>query len=256
MLAIAAITVLDILGVDVTTGLAALGIGGLALALGAQKTIENLVGSVTVVADKPVRVGDFCQFGDISGTVEDIGIRSTQIRTLDRTIVTVPNGAFASMQIENYSVRDEFRLFTVLTMRYESTPDQIRFLLVEIRKILYAHSAINNVPARVRFTGFGAHSLDITVFAYVRAGSYEEFLEIQEDIFFRIMDVVKESGTDFAFPSQTLYMGQDTQPLEKDANRIGKIIKGLAEKDELGLPHFSKSEIEELDGTITMPERS
>ena len=162
--AVAGITILNILGVDVTTGLAALGIGGLALALGAQKTIENLVGSISVVADRPVRVGDFCKFGDITGTVEDIGIRSTQIRTLDRTVVTVPNGAFASMLIENYSMRDEFKFQTVLTMRYETTVDQIKYLLVEIRTLLYAHERVNNDPARVRFIGLGSHSIDIEIF--------------------------------------------------------------------------------------------
>src|SRR5690606_12286766 len=108
IVALAAIAALDTIGFDVTAGLAALGIGGIAIALGAQKTIENFIGSLTLIADQPIRVGDYCKFGDTSDTVEDIGMRSTRIRTLDRTVVTVPNGEFASLQIENYTARDRY----------------------------------------------------------------------------------------------------------------------------------------------------
>ncbi|MFD1961293.1 mechanosensitive ion channel family protein [Novosphingobium panipatense] len=108
LLAFSAIGILDTFGIDVTTGIAALGIGGIALALGAQKTVENLVGSVTVIADRPAQVGDFVRVGDVVGTVEDVGIRSTRIRTNDRTIVTIPNGDFSARQIENFSSRDRF----------------------------------------------------------------------------------------------------------------------------------------------------
>lgn len=224
VLGIALIAVLDILGFDVSTGLAALGIGGIALALGAQKTIENLVGSITVVVDRPVSVGDFCQFGEVMGTVEDIGIRSTQVRTLDRTIVTVPNGAFASMQIENYSRRDEFRLYTVLTMRYETTPAQVRFLLAELRKLLNDTPEVTEDPARVRFIGLGSHSLDIEIFGYVQADDYAHFLTIQEEMLLSIMDIVKQSGTDFAFPSQTLYFGKDHPPEAEKAEEIAALV--------------------------------
>lgn len=227
ILGIVGITILDIVGFDVSTGLAALGIGGIALALGAQRTIENLVGSITVVADRPVSVGDFCQFGEVMGTVEDIGIRSTQVRTLDRTIVTVPNGAFASMQIENYTRRDEFRFYTVLTMRYETTPAQIRFLLARIKAMLDQHDLVNPDPARVRFVGLGSHSIDIELFCYVRATDWNHFLELREDMLLQIMDIVKESGTDFAFPSQTLYFGKDHPPMPEDAQRIDNVVQKM-----------------------------
>jgi len=238
VLAIAGITILDIFGVDVTTGLAALGIGGLALALGAQKTIENLVGSITVVADKPVRVGDFCKFGDVMGTVEDIGIRSTQVRTLDRTIVTVPNGAFASMQIENYAVRDQFKLQTTLGMRYETTQDQIRYLLMEIRKLLDGHDSVLPNSLRVRFIGLNSSSIDIEVFCYIKAKDYNGFLEVQESVLLSIMGIVQTSGTQFAFPSQTVYFGKDGPPLPSDAEKIGKIVNQLDNAGELPLPKF------------------
>jgi len=223
------IAVLDIFGFDVSTGLAALGIGGIALALGSQRTIENLVGSITVVADRPVSVGDFCKFGDVMGTVEDIGIRSSQVRTLDRTIVTIPNGVFASMEIENYSRRDEFRLYTVLTMRYETTPAQVRYLLVELRKLLADTESVTEAPARVRFVGLGSHSIDIEIFAYAAVADYSEFLEVQEEFLLEIMEIVSRSGTDFAFPSQTLYFGKDHPPSHERANEIEAIVGAMAD---------------------------
>lgn len=250
VICIAGISILNVLGFDITTGLAALGIGGIALALGAQKTIENLVGSITVVADKPVRVGDFCKFGEVMGTVEDIGIRSTRLRTLDRTVVTIPNGSFASAHIENYTLRDEFKLETRLNLRYETTPDQIRYLLVEIRKILYAHENINNIPARVRLESLNAHSIDIWVYGYVRATSYDNFLEIQEDVLLRIMDVVKASGTDFAFPSQTIYLSKDQKPLPDAAKAIAEDVAHRRAAGDMPLPRFSAAQIEEVQDTI------
>ncbi|MEE9374761.1 MAG: mechanosensitive ion channel family protein, partial [Rhizobiaceae bacterium] len=252
---IAAIAILDNMGIDVSTGLAALGIGGLALALGAQKTIENLVGSISVVADRPVRVGDFCKFGEVTGTVEDIGIRSTQVRTLDRTIVTIPNGAFSSMQIENYTVRDNFKFQTVLTMRYETTPDQIRYLLLEVRTLLYSHARVLEKPARVRFVGLGSHSLDIEIFCYVKSKNYDSYLEVREDILLRIMDIVKDSGTDFAFPSQMLYLAKDDVLSEAKAKTISKKIRKLAADGELSIPRFPSEKIKNLSGKIEFPEK-
>ncbi len=142
--------VLDTLGVDVTTGIAALGIGGLALALGAQKTIENLVGSVTVIADQPVRVGDFCKVGDVLGTVEDIGMRSTRIRTNERTVVTIPNGVFSSQQIENYSRRDRYLFAPTIGLTYDTDAALMRRVLDGIRQVLEEDDNVADEP-RVRF---------------------------------------------------------------------------------------------------------
>ncbi len=123
-------------GVNVTAGLAALGVGGLAIALGAQKLFENLIGSLTLVADRPVRIGDFGKFGDTLGTVEEIGIRSTRIRTLDRTVLTVPNGQLSALPIENYSQRDRYWFHPILNLRYETSPDQMRHVLQALRTML------------------------------------------------------------------------------------------------------------------------
>ncbi|MDF3812102.1 MULTISPECIES: mechanosensitive ion channel family protein [Rhodopseudomonas] len=207
--AFAAIAGLDALGFNVTAGLAALGIGGLAIALGAQKTIEHLVGSLTLVADQPIRVGDFCRFGETIGTVEDIGMRSTRIRTLERTLVTVPNGQLASLQIENYSRRDKFWFHPILDLRYETTPDQMRNVLAAMRKMLLDHPRVDDDPARVRLIGLGSISLQVEIFAYVHAINYDDFLEVKEDLILRLMELIEDEGTGFAFPSQTVYVTRD-----------------------------------------------
>lgn len=253
LLAFGVITILDTLGFDVTTGLAALGIGGLALALGAQKTVENLVGSLTVIFDQPVRVGDYCKVGETAGTIEQIGMRSTRIRTLDRTVVTIPNGDFSAQRIENFAKRDRFWFHPTLGLRYETTPDQMRYLLVELRAMLYAHPRVDPDPARVRFLGFAADSLTIEIFAYVHAKDFAEFLEVQEDLNLRMMDIVDASGSGFAFPSQTLYFARDSKPAAEKADAAKAKVKEWTDRGDLQLPNFNPSRIEELKGTIPWP---
>lgn len=196
-------------GIDITAGLAALGIGGLAFAFGAQKLVENLIGSVTLVADRPVRVGNFCRFGTTLGTVEEIGIRSTKIRTLARTVITVPNGEFSSLHLENFTRRDIFHFHHVIGVRYETSPDQMRELLWRLRQMLLEHQAVDADPARVRFVAFADYSLELETFAYVHAEDWNGYLEIQEELMLSCMDIVEMCRTGFAFPSQTLYLGRD-----------------------------------------------
>ncbi len=251
--AVAGIAALNTLGVDVTAGLAALGIGGIAVALGAQKTVDNLVGSLTLIADRPVRIGDFCRFGETSGTVEDIGMRSTRIRTLDRTVITVPNGQLSALPIENYSRRDRFWFHPALALRYETTPDQIRYLLVELRALLYAHPRVDPDPARVRFLGLGADCLNIEIFAYVHAGDHSDFLEVQEDLTLRIMDIVAESGASFAFSSRTLYMAKDPAPADDKRAAAAARVHEWNENKELQLPRFEANRIAALRGSLAYP---
>ncbi len=207
--AIAMIATLHWFGFDVSSLLAGLGIGGLAVALAAQKTVEHLFGGVTLVADQPIRVGDLCKFGGTSGVVEDIGLRSTRIRTADRTVISVPNGEFSGMQIENFSRRDRMRLKTILGLRYETTADQLRFLLAEIHALALATRGIDEDSVNVRFVQFGAYSLDIELNAYVKTTNADEFAKVREDLFLRIMDLIDAAGSGFAFPSQTIYAGKD-----------------------------------------------
>ncbi|HZD91654.1 MAG TPA: mechanosensitive ion channel family protein [Pseudolabrys sp.] len=202
-------SMLGAFGINVTAGLAALGVGGLAIALGAQKLFENLIGSLTLIADRPMRIGDFGKFGDTLGTVEEIGIRSTRIRTLDRTVLTMPNGQLSALAIENYSQRDRYWFHPTLNLRYETSPDQMRHVLQSLRAMLASHPKVDSATTRVRFISLAAHSLDIEIFAYVIAWDYAGFLEVQEELLLRCMDIVAASGTGFAFPSQTLYLGRD-----------------------------------------------
>ena len=253
LIALGIIFFLDALGLNVTTGLAALGIGGIALALGAQKTIENLVGSLTLITDQPIRVGDFCKIEGQVGTVEQIGMRSTRIRTLDRTVVFIPNGQLAALKIENYAYRERFWFHPTLSLRYETTPDQVRYLLVELRAILYAHPRVDPDPARVRFTGLGADALTIDIFSYVHAKDFNEFLEVQEDLTLRIMDVVANSGTSFAFPSQTIYMAKDLGVSEEKTQEAEDKVRQWREKDEMQLPKFDEDRINELKSTLDYP---
>ena len=196
-------------GLNVTGLLAGLGVGGLAVALAAQKTVENLFGGVSLVADRPIQVGDFCRFGDRVGTIEAIGLRSTRIRTLDRTVVTVPNAEFSALQLENYSARDRIWLKLTLGLRYETSPEQLRRVLDTLRKLLRDHPRVDPDPARVRFIDFGAYSLDLELFAYVQTSDFNEYLAIREEILLSIMDAVEACGTGFAFPSQTIYGARD-----------------------------------------------
>ena len=212
LLVIAVILVLDSNGVDVTTGLAALGIGSIALALGAQKTIENIVGSIVVIVDQPFRVGDFCKVGETLGTIEKIGLRSTRIRTLEDTLVTYPNGDLSTERVENYTMRRKFLLRTTLNLRYETKMDDLEKLLAVLRDALSSNANLAPEGQRVRFIGYGAASLDVEIFVYVRAATYDEFLSRQESILLNINHVIMSNGSGFAYPSQTLYMAKDKPP--------------------------------------------
>jgi len=252
---LAFLAVLQNIGINVTGILAGLGIGGLAVALAAQKTVENLFGGVTLILDQPVRVGDFCRFGDRVGTVEEVGLRSTRVRTLDRTVVSIPNGHFSSLELENFTLRDRIWLNTTLGLRYETTPDQLRHVLVEIRRMLYAHPRIDSEPARIRFASFGAYSLDLEIFAYVRTSDYEEFLAVREDVYLRIMDIVAESGTGFAFPSQTTYFARDTGLDEAKRRTAEAQVRAWREQGSLCLPDFPPETVKALDRTLDYPAR-
>jgi MscS family membrane protein len=177
-------------------------------------------------------------------------MRSTRIRTNDRTVVTIPNGDFSSQRIENYTHRDRIWFHPTLGIRADATPDQIRFLLVELRSILYAHPKIDPESARVRFVGVGTSSYNLEIFSYVLTNDFNEFLEIQEDLLLRMMDVVDASGTGFAYPTQTLFLGRDTGTSEEKAQAAEEKVKTWREANDLQLPRFTPERIESLRNTI------
>lgn len=194
--------VLTAWGYNTTTLLAGLGIGGVAIALASQKTIENLFGSVAVISDRPVSVGEFCKFGSSMGTVEDIGLRSTRIRTVDRTLVTIPNGSFSTMTIENFDRKDKTLFHVTLNLKRETTPAQVRSILQSITKLLKENSKFETGALPVRFVGIGTYSLDIEIFIYVLTLDGDEFMKIQQDLFLAILDAVEAAGTALAVPTQ------------------------------------------------------
>ena len=198
----AVIAVLSGWGYNTGAILTGLGIGGVAIALAAQKTIENLFGGVAVISDQPVYVGDFCKFGDSVGTVEDIGLRSTRIRTNDRTEVIVPNAQFSTMTLENFSRRDKMLFHPMLNLRRDTSPEQVRTILAAIQKILKDHPKVEAADLAVRFVGVGSYSLDVEVFAYVLTVDGNEFLRIQQDLLLNILDAVAAAGTALALPTQ------------------------------------------------------
>lgn len=197
---IAFLAVLSVWGYNTTTILAGLGVGGIAVALAAQKTIENLFGGISVIGDRPVLVGDFCRFGNRVGTVIDIGLRSTRIRTLDRTVVSVPNGQFSAMELENFSSRDKIWFHQTLSLRRDTTSQQIRQVLSSIQETLKQNPKVETGDIPVRFVGIGNYSFDIEVFAYVKTPDFDEFLGIQQDLLLELLRAVERAGTGLAVP--------------------------------------------------------
>ena len=200
-------------GVDLTATLAGLGIGGVALAFASQKTLENVFSGIFVLSDRSIVVGDVCQIGQHVGEVVDVGLRSMQLRTVKRTVVYVPNGTLATMEVENLTRRDKFLFNPIVGLRYETTLEQLQRVTTDIRASLITDARVENSTLRVRFVRFGAYSLDVEVFAYVHAADYPAFLGVQEELLMRIMGIVKYAGTGFAFPSQTMYMRSDSPAL-------------------------------------------
>jgi MscS family membrane protein len=213
---IAILATLGSWGYDTTALLAGLGVGGLAIALAAQKTLENLFGGIAITSDKPVLVGDFCRYGDKIGTVEDIGLRSTRIRTLDRTVVTVPNAEFSSLQIENFGKRDKMSFRPVLQLRRDTTTEQLRSLLPRLQKLLVDHPQIERTP-RVRLLAIGSQSLDVEIFSYVLTADYDEFLLKQEEILLQLLEIVADEGAALAIPMQLNVFSRDRAKSDADA---------------------------------------
>ncbi|MBZ0235118.1 MAG: mechanosensitive ion channel family protein [Deltaproteobacteria bacterium] len=203
---LAVIVVLAQLGVSVASLIAGLGIGGLAIALAAQKTVENLFGTMSIAVDQPMREGDFVKVGDHLGTVEAIGLRSTRIRTLDRTLVTIANGQLADQRVESYTARDRIRLACELRLRYGTTAAQMREVLEQLEATLRAHPRIWPDTVVVRFKGLGATSLEIEVMAWFQTSDWGEFQLIRQNVLLEFMEIVESRGSGFAFPTQTVHV--------------------------------------------------
>jgi MscS family membrane protein len=209
VLFLAVVWLLQGAGVNVSAMLAGLGIGGIALALAAQKTLEDLFGGITVITRKAVRVGDFCQLADQMGTIEEIGLGSTRVRTLNNTVVTIPNAKVSQMSLENYSMRKKIWFHQIFGLRSDTSPEQMRQVLSQVTEMLRGDQRVEQESARIRFIGFGASSLQLEIFAYIKTTDYAAFLENQEDLMLHIMDIIAANGTSIALPSQITYLDRD-----------------------------------------------
>jgi MscS family membrane protein len=201
---IAILSTLSAWGYSTNTIWATLGVGSLAVALAAQKTLENFFGGVSVIGDRPVLVGDFCRVGSQVGTVEDIGLRSTRIRTLERTLLTVPNSQFSTMTLENFAKRDKMWFHPTITLRCDATSAQIRQVMESFKKILQDHPNVEIGGYPVRFTGIGDYTYNIEIFAYVLTPNSDEFLQAQSELLIRLIEAVEAAGTGIAVPLREL----------------------------------------------------
>ncbi len=196
------------LGISVASLIAGLGIGGLVIALAAQKTVENLFGAVSIGVDQPMREGDFVKIYDFVGTVEQIGLRSTRIRTLDRTLITIPNGELANQRIESYTVRDRMRLACMIRLEYRTTAAQLQRVLEDLEKILRAHPKIWPDAVVVRLAAFGESSLDIEIMAWFQTKEWSEFQKIRQDVLLEFMQAIEGAGAAIAVPARNVQIAQ------------------------------------------------
>lgn len=255
LMAIVFVMGLDNAGYDVTTIIAGLGVSSVAVALAAQKTLENLIGAITLYVARPVQPGDFCRFGDTTGTVEEIGLRSTLVRTLDRTIVNIPNAVFASGEVENISARDSIRYYRMIALRLGSTPDQLRFVLARLRELLYAHPVIVSDSISVRLFNINDYAYMVRMDSRVNSNDFQQYLAIAEDINLRIIDLVNESGTNFAYPSQTI-MVEDAAPLDtSQKQQVEALVEQWREQDKLPFPQWPDEYVSQVENTLEYPSK-
>ena len=250
----------SLLGAPLYGLVAGLGVGGIAIALAAQNTIEHFIGSLALFADRPVRVGDLCRYGEDPsrdwqrmGRIESIGLRSTRIRGIDDTVTTIPNGDFSKMHLVNYSLRSCTLLLTVLGLRYETTDDQLRYVLVSLRDMLLAHPRVIDEEPRVRFAGFGDYSLQVEVRVNINTADPNEFRAIREDINLHFMKIVKDAGTGFAFPSRTVYHTRDGGLDVEHQQAAETEVRAWCAAQELPFPDFSMDYRKKNRDTLDYP---
>ncbi len=194
------------LGYSISGLLASLGLGGLAVALAAKDSLSNIFGSIMILLDRPFTIGDWIKAGNMEGTVDEIGFRSTRIRTFAKTQITVPNSVLMNMSIDNFSQMPKRRIKLSVGVTYDTTPAQMRQAVAAIKQMLREHPAIHQDFFLVNFTDFGASSLDIMVYCFTTSTIWGEYLDAREDVCLKIMEALEGIGIEIAFPSQTLYM--------------------------------------------------
>lgn len=220
MLIIAFVAALALFGLHVGTALAGLGIGGLAIALAAQKSLENLIGGVSLLMDKAVHVGNFCKIGTQVGTVEDIGLRSIKLRTLDQSLLVVPNGLLAQMQFENFGPRRKCLLNQHFSLRIETQVEQLRTVLDRVQNMLDQHPAIEAGTSRIRVADFAGAAFELELWAFVTTADWTEFTAIRQDVILKIAEIVEAAGTRFAAPTRLTYLSRESGNREEKVDDV------------------------------------
>ncbi|MBW8192078.1 mechanosensitive ion channel family protein [Neiella marina] len=248
-----AIYAAEFLGYSISPLIAGLSIGGLAVALAIRPLLENMVNGLTLYADGGVKVGEFCRYGDKVGVIEHIGLRSTKIRTLERSLVTIPNSEFAQMELDNLEKRDMRRMESVLRIRYDTSIEQLRFLLASLRDLLHRHPKVDDERQRVRFSGFGNYSHHIELQCYLRCKDYDTFLAIREDILLRIGELVEKAGSGFAYASQREFLGRAEQLNQSRKATAEQTIHNWRQTGKLPFPDFPASHRDDYDDSLDYP---
>jgi MscS family membrane protein len=230
----------DVLGWNLTAALAGLGIGGLAIGLGAQKTFENMMGGISILTDRAVLVGDACRIGDQRGIVEDIGLRSTKLRTEERTLVSIPNGTVATAILENFRLRDKILFRQVVRLRYDLTPDHVRYVIEQLREVLLHHPKTEDASSRVRLLKLGENAIELEIYAYILTREYREFLAVQEELILQAMDVLESSGAAVALPTQTTMVTRDSWI---DPQKAAAAQKAMEKSRDPGVPGMPRTEL-------------
>lgn len=241
------------MGINVASLLAGIGLVGMALALAAKDTVENIFGSITVLLDKPFEVGDFISVGGVDGIVEQIGLRSTRIRTFYCSQVNVPNSTLIKATVDNYGRRNYRRIKTALSMTYDTPPNKIEAFCEGIRELIRKHPYTRKDSYHVYFNEFNAASLDVLLLCYIDTGDYAIELRERQRLFTDIIRLAGRLGVEFAFPTQTIHMAkpEDLYDAEKETN-IDKINQAVLTGRELSNKIMSESlpEKSQLDPAI------
>jgi MscS family membrane protein len=225
---IAVFAILTIVGVDTKTALAGVGIGGVAIAFGAQKTVENLLGGVFLLTDQALAIGDTCCISNRMGTVEDITLRSVRLRTTEQTLLSIPAGVLSQANIENFATRQKMLVQTRLPLRYGTTAAQVRAVINGLRQLLNNTPSIETGSSYVRLMDFGPRAIELELFAYVLTSNGMKFLGERESLLLQATEIVESAGTGFASPTQ-LILREPTASLLGEDDNAHKRSEGAAD---------------------------
>ncbi|MFS1440125.1 mechanosensitive ion channel family protein [Shewanella sp. 10N.286.48.A6] len=240
-------------GYNMATILTGLGVGSLAIALAAQKPLENVFGALTLYAARPIKPGDFCRFGTTMGVVEEIGLRSTRIRKLDRTVVHIPNSVFSSQELENFSVIDRRRYKHDLRISLDTSKEQLQMLLMELRKLLLSHPRVLEIAQRARFLAIERDAFVVNVNAYIDTGDINEYFGIAEDLNFHLLNILKQLDIKIAPIGQNVMLQNASSADVEVQQQAEQTIKQLIEEDALPFPNYSETTRDEFKGTVPYP---